>query len=92
VKKLLFALLLLGGCKKADTCLGPGDVSIGVSKGIVLWSNPVRVQIEVKGISWPGHGIMTPNEISQHRIEGHAMVRLKTDCSPWSEWIEINKP
>jgi len=88
---LLAIISLMGSCKKTDTCLGPGEVGLRLP-GIVTWTNPVRVQIEVKGISWPGHAILTPNEIGEHRIEGHAQVRVKTDCSPWSNWIEINKP
>lgn len=93
MERLLPALFLLAiGCSKDENpCPGPGTIGLR-PPGIVTWTNPVQVQIEVQGISWPGHAIMTPNEIGQHRIEGHAMVRIKTDCSPWSTWIEINKP
>lgn len=93
MKKAILALFLFSAaCSKQETpCPGPGTITI-VSKGIVTWSNPTTVTIEVQGISWPGHALMTPNEIGQHRIEGHANVRIRTECSPWSDWYEINKP
>jgi hypothetical protein len=88
MRKILLILLLASCEKDPPACIPPGEITI-VSKNIVKWSNKTPVTIEVKGISWPGHTLMTPIDSSEYRIEGHATVRVKTECSEWSEWMEI---
>ena len=87
MKYLLIIIILLIGCKKENDCISPGNVVI-VSKNIVTWSNKVPVIIEVKGLDNPYHFFIERDK--EHRIEGHAMVRVRTKCSGWSEWQEIN--
>ena len=86
--KYLLIILLLIGCKKEKIeCVTPGNVVI-VSKNIVTWSNKVPVIIEVKGLDNPYHFFIERDK--EHRIEGHAMIRVRTECSQWGAWKEIN--
>jgi hypothetical protein len=49
----------------------------------------VNVIIEIKGLDNPYHGFIEPLSTKEHRIEGHAEIRVRTACSGWSQWIEI---
>jgi hypothetical protein len=89
MKKILFIILLFAACKKDDQCITPGNIEI-VSKSIITWSNKTTVIIEIKGIDGPYHGFIYPKDMDEHRVEGHAMIRVKTECSQWSDWYEVN--
>lgn len=83
-----YILASLVSCKKEVPCLGTGDITI-TSRSIVGWQNNVNVIIEIKGLDNPYHGFIEPISTKEHRIEGHAMIRVRTACSDWSDWIEI---
>jgi hypothetical protein len=88
MKKLLFAIVLFASCSKDDPCTGPGNITV-TSRSIIGWENNVNVIIEVKGLDNPYHGFIEPLSTKEHRIEGHAMVRVRSKCSDYSNWIEI---
>lgn len=85
---LAFILANLVSCKKDTPCIGAGKITI-TSRSIVGWSNPVNVIIEIKGLDNPYHGFIEPLSTKEHRIEGHSMIRVRTACSEWTDWIEI---
>jgi hypothetical protein len=91
MKKILLILIVitLASCSKKDDCIGPGEVTI-TSKSIIGWSNNVPVIIEVKGLDNPYHFFIEPVSKKEHRVEGYARIRVRTQCSLWSEWFTIN--
>ena len=92
MKKLItvLTLALIVSCSKDEIpCTGPGNITI-TSRSIVGWENNVNVIIEIKGLDNPYHGTIEPLSTKEHRIEGHAMIRVRTACSEYSPWIEIN--
>jgi hypothetical protein len=90
VKVLALALIIfLSSCSKKDDCIGPGNITI-TSKSIISWSNNVPVIIEVKGLDNPYRFFIQPVSKKEHRVEGYAEVRVRTQCSGWSEWYTIN--
>jgi hypothetical protein len=87
--KYLLIILLFIGCKKEEIpCIGTGNITI-TSRSIVGWENDVNVIIEIQGLDNPYHGFIEPLSTKEHRIEGHANIRVRTACSEWSPWIEI---
>ena len=90
MKKILFIIALLAvSCSKEEApCVGTGNITI-TSRSIVGWENNVNVIIEIKGLDNPYQGFIEPLSTMEHRIEGHAMIRVRTACSDWSQWIEI---
>lgn len=90
MKKLLFIIIIaLASCSKKDDCIGPGQITI-TSKSIIGWQNNVRVIIEVKGLDNPYRAFIEPVSTKEHRVEGYAEIRVRTECSGWSEWYTIN--
>jgi hypothetical protein len=91
MKRILIALTLalLVSCSKDEIpCTGPGNITL-TSRSIVGWENNVNVIIEIKGLDNPYHGFIEPLSTKEHRIEGHAEIRVRTACSEYSQWIEI---
>jgi hypothetical protein len=87
--RYLIIILLFLGCKKEEPpCIGPGYITL-TSRSIVGWENNVNVIIEIKGLDNPYHGFIEPLSTREHRIEGHANIRVRTACSEWTQWIEI---
>lgn len=93
---LLYALIwmvllsILPSCSKEEIpCEGPGNITI-TSRSIVGWENNVNVVIEIKGLDNPYHGFIEPLSTKEHRIEGHAMIRVRSVCGQFgNNWIEI---
>jgi hypothetical protein len=91
MRKLItvLTLALIVSCSKEETpCIDPGNITI-TSRSIVGWENDVQVVIEIKGLDNPYHGFIEPLSTKEHRIEGHAMIRVRSKCSEYSQWIEI---
>jgi hypothetical protein len=86
---IAFTLALLVSCSKDEIpCTGPGNITL-TSRSIIGWENNVNVIIEIKGLDNPYHGFIEPLSTKEHRIEGHAMVRVRSKCSEFSQWFEI---
>jgi hypothetical protein len=86
---LFVVLLLLASCSKDEIpCEGPGDITLS-SRSIIAWKNDVHVIIEVKGLDNPYHFFIEPLSVNEHRVEGHAMARVRTACSEFTPWFEI---
>lgn len=81
---LALLMLMMISCKKPE-CAAPSIT--GLSGNVVYFQPAGSYTLEVVGIDGPYKGFLQVSGDSQ-RVEGaRYKVRIKSQCSGWSEWV-----